>query len=187
MECGCLCQLPWYVCCGKDSSVCVYRGERSPVPYTLPSVDHTSPCVAVHGCLLPPRPMCTLFLFCKDSFFPSFQLLVSILCLSSFGSILLMLLYFTFSCMYGCMYAYTHVILFGESFMFLTTNFVIRPFYHLKCFRWKVIFFPLVWASVWLFSSKTLPLMAQTVSLSHLVLLEQLQTSVREIRWKQRW
>lgn len=135
MECGCLCQLPWYVCCGKDSSVCVYRGERSPVPYTLPSVDHTSPCVAGHGCLLPPRPMCTLFLFCKDSFFPSFQLLVSILCLSSFGSILLILLYFTFSCMYGCMCAYTHVILFGESFMFLTTNFVIRPFYHLKCFK----------------------------------------------------
>lgn len=89
MECGLLCQLPWYVCCGKDSSVCM--GVRSPVPYILPMC-------AEHGCLPPPGPMCTLFPFSEDSFLPSFQLLISPLCHPSFSCVFLIPLYFTFSC-----------------------------------------------------------------------------------------
>lgn len=135
MECGFLCcQLLWYVCCGKDSD-----GGGCPVPYTLPSVDHVSLCMAVHGCpwlLTASWTQAHTVLFCGDSFLLSFQLFVPLLCHPSFSSVFLMPLCFTFS------FTHTNTQSDFESFMFFISNFVIRP-YHLK---WKVLkkghFFP---------------------------------------------
>lgn len=157
------------MCAVGRTWICVGQGGAggSPVPYTPPSVDCISPYMAVHECLLPPGPRCSLLLFCEDIFFPSVQLFVFLLCHPSFSSIFLMPLYFTLSCAcLVCVCAQTHTIIFYERFIF--------------CY-----FFP-PWVSVLLFSSETLTLISKIVSQSHPILSDQLQPSGREITRRQR-